>query len=386
MKMTQKERELRQKMEAKTKEIRSLLKENKLDEAEAKTEELRALKRELDIEMELNEQDSNVVPPEARGMGRTEKEESVNMEVLMAKAIRRIDLNEEERKVVMESKRALSSTTNDGADGGFIIPQDINTRINELKRAFDPLEQLINVEKVTTLTGSRVYEKLATMTPFVLVGEGDKIGNTDNPQFYRVNYVIKKYAGILPIPSELLADTDQNLLAYVMNWLAKKDVITRNNKIIEVLKGLSAAPVADLDAVKDILNVTLDPMIALTSNVVTNQDGFNFLDKQKDKDGDYLLQANPLNPTEKMLFGKIVKVVSNTHLPSDSSAGKKAPIIIGNLKESMTLFDRQALSLLGTNIGGGAFENDRYDLRAITRFDLQKTDDKAAVYGQLTIA
>lgn len=384
MKMTQKERELRQKMEAKNKEIRALLDENKLDEAETLTNELRALKQQLDIEVTLNDTSLDNVPPQARSIG--EQDEKVDSETLMMKAIRRLDLNDEERKVVDAARRDLSSTTNGGADGGFIIPQDIQTRINELKRALDPLETLVNVENVSTLTGARTYEKLATMKPFAAVGENEAISNTDSPKFARVEYAIKKYAGILPIPNELLADTDQNLMAYVLNWLSKKDVVTRNGKIIEVFKTLTSLPVANLDAVKDVLNVTLDPMIALTANVVTNQDGFNFLDKQKDQDGKYLLQVNPLNPTEKMLFGKVVKVVSNNYLPSDKAAGTKAPIIIGNLKETMTLFDRQALSLKGTDVGGDAFKNDRYDLRAITRFDLQKTDDKAAVYGQLTIA
>lgn len=384
MKMTQKERELRQKMEAKNKEIRALLDENKLDEAETLTNELRALKQQLDIEVTLNDTSLDNVPPQARSIG--EQDEKVDSEALMMKAIRRLDLNDEERKVVDAARRDLSSTTNGGADGGFIIPQDIQTRINELKRVLDPLETLVNVENVSTLTGARTYEKLATMKPFTVVGENEAISNTDSPKFARVEYAIKKYAGILPIPNELLADTDQNLMAYVLNWLSKKDVVTRNGKIIEVFKTLTSLPVANLDAVKDVLNVTLDPMIALTANVVTNQDGFNFLDKQKDQDGKYLLQVNPLNPTEKMLFGKVVKVVSNNYLPSDKAAGTKAPIIIGNLKETMTLFDRQALSLKGTDVGGDAFKNDRYDLRAITRFDLQKTDDKAAVYGQLTIA
>lgn len=384
MKMTQKERELRQKMEAKNKEIRALLDENKLDEAETLTNELRALKQQLDIEVALNDTSLDNVPPQARSIG--EQDEKVDSEALMMKAIRRLDLNDEERKIVAAARRALSSTANEGADGGFVIPEDIQTQINELKRELNPLEELVNIENVSTLTGERTYEKLGTMKPFTVVGENEIIENTDNPQFLRVVYNIKKYAGILPIPNELLADTDQNLMTYVLNWLSKKDVVTRNSKIIDVFKTLTSLPVGNLDAIKDVLNVTLDPMIALTANIVTNQDGFNYLDKQKDQDGKYLLQSNPLNPTEKMLFSKVIKVVSNNYLPSDKAAGNKAPIIIGNLKETMTLFDRQAISLKGTDIGGDAFKNDRYDLRAIIRFDLQKTDDKAAVYGQLTIA
>ena len=44
--MTEKERELRQKMAEKQTRIQDLLKENRLDDAEAVTDELRGLKRE----------------------------------------------------------------------------------------------------------------------------------------------------------------------------------------------------------------------------------------------------------------------------------------------------------------------------------------------------
>ena len=62
--MNEKERELRQKMAAKTEEIRGLMNEGKLDDAEQATEELRRLKRELQIETTLGENSVDTVPPE----------------------------------------------------------------------------------------------------------------------------------------------------------------------------------------------------------------------------------------------------------------------------------------------------------------------------------
>lgn len=64
--MNEKERELRQKMAAKTEEIRGLMNEGKLDDAEQATEELRRLKRELQVEITLGENSVDTVPPEAR--------------------------------------------------------------------------------------------------------------------------------------------------------------------------------------------------------------------------------------------------------------------------------------------------------------------------------
>ena len=59
--MTEKERELRQKMAEKQTRIQDLLKENRLDDAEAVTDELRGLKREFDLLQEV--QDLSVAPP-----------------------------------------------------------------------------------------------------------------------------------------------------------------------------------------------------------------------------------------------------------------------------------------------------------------------------------
>ena len=69
--------------------------------------------------------------------------------------------------------------------------------------------------------------------------------------------------------------------------------------------------VSNLDSLKDIFNEQLDPAVAATSIVITNQSGFNFLDKLKDSDGNYILQKDPTLQTKgKLLFGEypIVKL------------------------------------------------------------------------------
>lgn len=302
----------------------------------------------------------------------------------MARALRGNQLSKEENEVLV---RASTLNEGTGKDGGFIVPKDVQTTINELKRTLNPLDELVRIEKVATMSGERTYEKLSTMTAFPNVAELANIANLETPEFNRIEYKVQKYAGILPISSELLADTDQNLLNYLYRWLAKKDTITRNTEIAKLINTLTKKPITGIDGLKDVLNVDLDPAIALTSILLTNQDGYNYLDKLKDTQGHYLLQPNPLNPTEKMLSGKVVKVVSNKVLPTDTSgSGKNAPVIIGDLTETITLFDREAITLLGTNIGGNAFVTDGYNIRGTLRFDTKIVDNEAAVFGQLKLA
>lgn len=387
--MTEKERELRQLMAEKQTHIQNLLADNRIDEAESATEELKAIRREFDIVQTMND----VVPAAAPfgGMPQQEEPKDVDTTHVFAQLLRnRHDsLSDTELSFAKSMSVRNAANMNEGAGeaGGFIVPTDEQTKINELKRALNPLSALVRVENVNTMSGTRVLEKASDMTPFASVAEFAAIGEIDGPKFTQVKYAIKKFAGILPISEELLADSDQNLLAYVNGWLAKKSVATENAQILAVLKTLTKAPLTNLDGIKDLLNVTLDPTISLMSSVLTNQDGFNFLDKQKDTDGRYLLQPNPLDSTQKLLFGKPVTVVSNTVLPTDTSMAstKKAPVIIGSFTDAVVLFDRQATTLTGTSVGGDAWKRDSYDVKAVTRIDVQKFDDKAVVFGELTI-
>lgn len=387
--MTKKERELRQLMAEKQTHIQNLLADNRIDEAESATEELKAIRREFDIVQTMND----VVPAAAPfgGMPQQEEPKDVDTTHVFAQLLRnRHDsLSDTELSFAKSMSVRNAANMNEGAGeaGGFIVPTDEQTKINELKRALNPLSALVRVENVNTMSGTRVLEKASDMTPFASVAELAAIGEIDGPKFTQVKYAIKKFAGILPISEELLADSDQNLLAYVNGWLAKKSVATENAQILAVLKTLTKSPLTNLDGIKDILNATLDPTISLMSSVLTNQDGFNFLDKQKDTDGRYLLQPNPLDSTQKLLFGKPVTVVSNKVLPTDTSVAstKKAPVIIGSFTDAVALFDRQATTLTGTSVGGDAWKRDSYDVKAVTRIDVQKFDDKAVVFGELTI-
>lgn len=387
--MTEKERELRQLMAEKQTNIQNLLADNRIDEAESATEELKAIRREFDIVQTMND----VVPAAAPFGGTQPSEEPKDVDTthVFAQLLRNRHDSLSDMELSFAKSMAVrnAANMNEGAGeaGGFIVPTDEQTKINELKRALNPLSALVRVENVNTMSGTRVLEKASDMTPFASVAELAAIGEIDGPKFTQVKYTIKKFAGILPISEELLADSDQNLLAYVNGWLAKKSVATENAQILAVLKTLTKAPLTNLDGIKELLNVTLDPTISLMSSVLTNQDGFNFLDKQKDTDGRYLLQPNPLDSTQKLLFGKPVTVVSNKVLPTDTSVAstKKAPVIIGSFTDAVVLFDRQATTLTGTSVGGDAWKRDSYDVKAVTRIDVQKFDDKAVVFGELTI-
>lgn len=280
-------------------------------------------------------------------------------------------------------QNATTSTTGDVAgNGGLTIPQDIQTAIHTLVRQYDSLQEYVNVEKVSTLSGSRVFEKLSDITPLAeLDEEGAVIGNLDDPQLSVVKYLIKRYAGISTVTNSLLKDTAENIMAWLSSWIAKKVVVTRNAKIIAQLSALPKKPtLAKWDDIKDMVG-SLDPALQTTSIFLTNQSGFTALSKVKNAIGEYLMEDDVKSPTGKSIEGYAVKVVADKWLPKVGSA---MPLYFGDLKQAITLFDRENMELLATNIGGGAFETDTNKVRVIDRFDVQPTDTDAVLAGSFT--
>lgn len=280
-------------------------------------------------------------------------------------------------------KNVVSSDETDGAGhAGLTIPKDIQTTIHLLVRQYDSLQEYVNVEAVTTASGSRVYEKWADITALAEIDtEGAKIGDNDDPQLTVVKYLIKRYAGITTVTNSLLKDTAENIIAWLSSWIAKKVVVTRNTKIIAAIDTLPKKPtLTKWDDIID-LEAKVDPAIKPTSMFLTNTSGFTALKKVKDAMGNYLMQRDVQSPTGYMIDGFPVKEVADRWLPDKSSAH---PLYFGDLKQAVTLFDRENMSLLATNIGAGAFETDTTKIRVIDRFDVQTVDSEAFVPASFT--
>lgn len=271
------------------------------------------------------------------------------------------------------------------ADGGLIVPSDIQTMIREQMRALNPLSELFTVETVSTNTGSRVRDTAPT-SGFTKVSEMGTIPEDDKPAFAKVEYTVEDYALIVPVSNDLLSDTDQNLLAYLSRWLGKKAVITENKLLLTLLTALdgSAASITEsgaLKAIKKLVNTTLDPIFGVSASFLTNQSGFNFLDSLEDNSGRPLLQVNPADRTQYMVGGRAVHVVSDAVLPNNTTA----PLYVGDFKSFGTLFRRQAMEIASTNVGGNAWKTNSTEVRAITRLDAKQFDAAAVAAGKITL-
>lgn len=275
-----------------------------------------------------------------------------------------------------------------GTDGGFLVPVDIDNTIHELKRELLPLSDLFNVESVSAPTGWRPIDT-APSTPMPEIDEmGTVANNSDQPAFGKVNYALAKRGLRIPISNELMADEDANLMAYLGRWFAKKLVITENYLLLAALgtpsTALTSGTITAEGAIKTILNKSLDPAISAAAVVITNQTGFDALDQLVDDTGRGLLQPDPTNATQKKIFGRNIRVMSDAQLPN-LSTNTYAPFYIGDMKEFATLFHKGTFEVASTDVGGDAWVKDLTEVRGIARLGVSKFDTAAVVARKLAL-
>ena len=406
--MNKKLKDLLKKINAAKAAVRQLVEDGKLDEAEAKKAELADLQRQFDLLHDLDDDAPDAEDPQADGT--TDMTDSTDtgaprraptfariaaaMADALGAAVGRRKLTDEDKRVLTaaygdEINDAMSEGTDE--DGGFTVPKDVRTRVEALRRTSDDLTSYVTVERVTTASGSRTYEKDADATPWPDVDENGEFTEVDTPQYTQVSYKITKKGGILKTSLELLADTAENIVAHLMAWIAKKTRATRNHRILTKMDAITSGKevaIKGLDDLKQIFNVQLDPAIASTSAVFTNQDGLQWLDTLKDTDGKYVLQPDPTDATVRRLFGRyIVHVLSNKTLKSggEPETTVEVPIYCGDLAEAIVLFDRERMTVESSKEAGDAWTKDQLHFKVRERFDVQAKDEAALVKGKVTI-
>lgn len=370
----------------KKQEVKDLCKAGKIEDAAKAKEELKDLQAQFDLLYDLEADKLDGMEGKvAEGTAKKVLDKTKNIANAFVNAIKAAvgkgALSDEDKEIL--------SSMNEGTDedGGLTVPKDIRTAVKELRRSEDALENLVNVERVSTLSGSRVIERHADQTPFDNVDEAAQFPEVSTPQFEKIEYKVKKKGGILKVTQELLSDTAENIIGYLKKWIAKKAKATRNFMIVAKIREITKdaeVPVEGLDELKKIFNILLDPAIALTAGVVTNQDGYNWLDTLKDKDGKYILQPDPTKPTSTLLFGKYpVKKVSNKTMPSVAvEGGFKVPIVCGDLKEAITIFDRETLTVDISSSAGDLWGKDQTGIKVRERLDIQSVDEEAIIMAE----
>lgn len=246
-----------------------------------------------------------------------------------------------------------------------IIPEDIKYTPEELPETFVDLKKFVNVQPVTTASGSHPILNPAQET-MVSVEELAKNPELASPKFTDIDYKVKTYRGQIPVSQEALDDSEANLANIIAKNNARQAVNTTNKYIADVMKSFEAVDTANLDDIKAIINVEIDP--AYNLSLVVSQSFYQALDTLKDKNGQYLLKQDITSPTGTVLFGRPVFIIKDELF--GAKGDKKA--FIGDLNYSVFFADRKQASVKWV-------ENEIYGqiLAAYMRFDVKKGVEEA---------
>lgn len=372
--MNKKIRELQALMSAKSIEAQGMLDQKDYDGAEKALNERDELAKQLSVEERMEKAAKAEVPAEE--VVKTAASEKADGFRLMAKMISKKPLTEVE-------KTALISGTDATQGENYLIPEDVKTGINELRKTYVSAKNLVTLEPTDALSGSVNYE---TGTPAGLTAfdDGDAITEETGVSFAKKSFTIGWMGKLIPISRILLGSEKAGLMNYLNRWFVRNAILSENSKIFAALKSgyNSGTPkaVAGWKALKKSITKDLDPSCLLDGVIITNQSGFATLDEEEDNDGRPVLQANPANPTEKLFQGLRIHVFPDAQLANIDAT--HFPVIYGSVKAGCTFVEHNNLQF--TLSEHYLFNKNQNCLRVIEGFDVMSTDTGAYIYGSFS--
>ena len=253
-------------------------------------------------------------------------------------------------------------------DVGVTIPEEIKYIPEKEVKTVQDLSELVTKTSVSTASGKYPILKRAD-DKFHTVEELEKNPELAKPKFETVAWEVATYRGAIPISQEALDDSIANLTQIVQDNIQEQKVNTLNEKIGDVLKQFNPTTVSDVDDLKAITNVQLDP--GYNRRIVCTQSFYQKLDTLKDGNGRYLLQDSIINTAGNTVLGMNVTVVR------DDLLGKSGDALafIGDVKRGVLFADR-------TDVSVQWIENEIYGkyLMGAFRFDVKQADKNAGFF------
>ncbi|AKF76329.1 phage major capsid protein [Bacillus velezensis] len=402
--MTKKERELRQKFTQKKQEASNLLEDGKPEEARSMLEEAKELQSQIELMTEGRSLELPEIGEERNFSAEIKsepKKETEDRNILTAtKEYREAwlkvltghshDLETEERNMmerVLKENRSLSAGSD--KDGGYTVPDDISKEILKSIQELNSVRNLIRVVPKTAPSGNYTVRK-GVAGKLYNTAEKEQIKELKNMEFDQIWYNVKKFAGIMPVSSELLNDSFVNFVQEIVDWLSESAVVTENDEIFygdggeKNVEGIISS--GKFKSIKAPSLITIKFLRKVKNQIkrgyrrnavwVMNTEAFETLANIEDKNGRGILAEDPRNEDNFLLFGRPVEIYDEV-LTDDKT--QKTHILFGDFKRGYFMFDRQKFEIKSTDVGGDAFLTDQTYFRGIERFDGKVVDPEAAI-------
>lgn len=361
--MNKRMRELLESINNKKTEARNLLNQGKKDEAKNLIKEIKSLQEEYELESELYEGEKIPSPKDLDD--KPNERDRVNR--AFNRAVRGLELDPQDKGLVEKID----------TDGGYLVPKEQQTEINELRRNEVALKEYCNIIPVGSLSGNMPLEveasdKLVDFTELEQMTESDiKFGN--------VSWKLKDKGDLVPVSNTLLQDETANLTSFCARRFVKKAVRTENADILTLLSGAESVSGTNFNDITKALNTKLPVAIKNVAKIITNQTGFNYLDTAREENGDKILEKSGTSPSGFPFKNKDIVVLDDAELV----AAENPTFYVGSLYDYASFFDREVYEMAADSSAG--FTRNATLLRLIERYDVQKVDTKAMVKVELTI-
>lgn len=366
----------------------SYLDEGKVDEAKAKMKEIEDTKAAIEIQLQLEadeeQEAADKMAEQAQNKAKTPADNGVAKTANALRAMIKAGMG---RRLTEAENALLLPADPDTTGTGYLLPEDIRTTIRQKIRDYSSFREVLGYIPTTALSGAFTVEDFETLSELVDFTDGTDGTEATDIKFKPVAFALKSKGALITLSNTLLAMTDNNLIEYIARIFAKKAVITENKMAISVLaNGKTKKSIADWKALKSSINKDIDESVKYGLVVVTNQDGFDELDKAVDSTGRAILQPDPTSPTRKLFAGYPVRVYSNALLPTTGTTTKKAPIIYGNLAEAVQFVDNEMYAFATSEAAG--FKSNTTIARVIEHVDVVQIDNSDAIYiyGEITLS
>ncbi|MGX4764247.1 phage major capsid protein [Holzapfeliella sp. JNUCC 72] len=255
-----------------------------------------------------------------------------------------------------------------------VVPSGVIGDIFEEKTADNSLSKFVTVKKVGNPMG--VYPVAVNQKGTLKTKkEGESIEDINAEMFKGVEYKVETRAGKIYLSNELVEDAEVDIISEVKSQLQQLVDNTDNANILDVFKKFKKMDAANVDDLKQIYNVELNP--AFNKKIVTNQSGFNWLDTLKDKNDNYILQNSISAPSSKSLFGADIIVHDDEDLPNSKDG--KLPMFMGDMQQACLVALKNQVQVQWQQ-----FDSYSQGLAVVLRNDYKQINDKSLRYIEIT--
>lgn len=300
--------------------------------------------------------------------------------VAINKALRRIPLTDEEKSALQNAASTPGQQGETPAKGGYLVPKEFVAGVERLANEDARLKNYVHVYPTEYRKGSYPIRDEAA-TGLTKRSELNTMTGKDI-NFDAVEFEVEGWYDFIPVANELIDDANVDILELVKEAFAEDLVVTENKEILTAMDsaaGGSSKEIADYHGIVDSLNKDIKVVARKNAVVVTNQDGWAYLDGAEDGEKRPLLVPDIKEPGIKRFKGAEVVVLDNDTLKNGTTTVEgetvvTIPFYVGDLRRAVLFADRKGF-VVDISKEAGYLQEATF-LKITPRFDVVKKFSK----------